>query len=407
MNSRNLKRTRQILIAGSGNAGLSAAKAARDQDPEAEIIIFGEEKRLPYYRLRLCDYIGKSINNDELEVRNREWFDKNRIQIETSAKVTAIDPSSKKIDVNGKEYSYDSLVLATGSTPVIPPFTGKEYSGIYTIWTIEDIVEINAKIPYVKKAVVIGGGLLGLEAAYKISETGIEVALIECMPRLLPKQLDEEGSEIFKSKVESLGIPVYCGKYVAGFEGGNDGHVKKVHMTDKTVLDADIVIVSAGVAPNTAIFRNTGISMDHFVNVNEKMETSIKDIYAAGDVASVNGKWFGQWLAAGRQGQVAGTNAAGGNAVYQVTDIPYMLTTMGTRVVSSGDKGDIQPDGSATYMIDRKSDKERFNYSKLVFRDGVFVGYILIGEPAKESNKLQTLINTSTNAETINSFLYK
>jgi len=399
--------SKQILIVGNGTAGLAAAKAARAQNPEAEIIMFGKDNRLPYYRLRLCDYIGKSVNYDELKVSNEEWFEKNRIRLELSSLVAAIDAKAKKIIANGKEYSYDSLILAAGSTPVIPPIKGKELSGIYTIWTIEDIIEINKSLLSAKKAVVIGGGLLGLEAAYKISETGIDVSLVESMPRLLPKQLDEEGAEIFEEKVRRLGISVLCGKSVTGFEGDNKGHVAQVHMADGTLLNADIVVVSVGVMPDIAVFRNSGINMNRFLNVNEKMETNINGIYAAGDAASVNCRWFGLWSVANRQGQVAGTNAAGGNAVYKTTDVPYILATMGTRIVCSGDTGVVQPDSfESTYEIDRKIDKESLFYSKLVFHSGLFVGYILVGEPAKAFSKLQPLINTGAGAEYINSILY-
>lgn len=399
--------SRQILIVGNGAAGLSAAKAARAQSPEAKIIMFGEDNRLPYYRLRLCDYIGKSVDSDKLQISNEEWFEKNRIIIELSRKVTAIDVEARKVITNGKEYSYDSLVLATGSTPIMPPFKNKELSGIHTIWTWEDIVEINKSLLDARKAVVIGGGLLGLEAAHKISNLGIDVSLTEFMPRLLPKQLDEEGSEIFSGKVQSLGISVFCGKSTAGFEGDNHGHVTQVHMADDTLAEADVVIVTVGVAPKTEIFRNSGMSMNRCLNVNEKMETSIKGIYAAGDVASINGTWFGQWTVAAKQGQISGTNAAGGNAVYNTTGVPYILSTMGTKVVCSGDTGDLQPNNSdMPYEIDQKIDKEQFNYSKLVFRNGLLVGYILIGEPAKAFNKLQSLIKTSVSADTINKILY-
>ncbi|NLM76017.1 MAG: NAD(P)/FAD-dependent oxidoreductase [Clostridiaceae bacterium] len=395
---------KQILIVGNGAAGISAAKAARAQDPESEITLFGKDSRLPYYRLRLCDYIGRSVDYDALKISNEEWFEKNRIRVETSSEVTAIDPTARKIIANGKGYSYDSLVLATGSTPIMPPFKGRELSGIHTIWTLEDIVEINKRLQDAKKAVVIGGGLLGLEAAYKISSMGIEVSLIEGMPRLLPKQLDEEGSEIFRDKVQSLGISVFCGKSVTGFEGDNTGHVRQVLMADDTRLEADIVIVAVGVAPDISLFQNTGISMNRFIIVNEKMETSVKDIYAAGDVASINGRWFGQWSVASGQGKIAGINAAGGNAVYNITDTPYILSTMGTRVVCSGNTGVIEKDNS-DYETIQKVDKERYSYSKLVFQNGLFVGYMLVGEPAKAFNKLQPLIMTNVNAEDVNNIL--
>jgi nitrite reductase (NADH) large subunit len=399
--------SRQILIAGNGAAGFSAAKAARAQDPDAEITMFCAENRLPYYRLRLCDYIGKNIDYDKLKLNSEEWFEKNRIRVELGAKVTAIHPGKKKIAASGREYHYDSLILATGSTPIMPPFKGKELKGIHTVWTVEDIAGINESLQGAKKAVVIGGGLLRLEAAYKISETGIGVSLIEAMPRLLPKQLDEDGSEVFRNKVESLGISVLCGKSVEGFEGDIKGHVKSVRMTDSTRLEADIVIVAVGVAPNTDLCRNCGIIMDRFVEVNEKMETNIKDIYAAGDVASVNGKWFGQWAVAGKQGQVAGTNAAGGNAIYKAADVPYVLATMGTRVVCSGDTGIARSGNSvADYKTERKIDKKAFSYSKLIFRNGLFVGFMLVGEPAKAFNKLQAMLMTEVSAEAVNNILH-
>ncbi len=207
--------------------------------------------------------------------------------------------------------------------------------------------------------------------------------------------------------MESLGISVLCGKSVEGFEGDIKGHVKSVRMTDSTRLEADIVIVAVGVAPNTDLCRNCGIIMDRFVEVNEKMETNIKDIYAAGDVASVNGKWFGQWAVAGKQGQVAGTNAAGGNAIYKAADVPYVLATMGTRVVCSGDTGIARSGNSvADYKTERKIDKKAFSYSKLIFRNGLFVGFMLVGEPAKAFNKLQAMLMTEVSAEAVNNILH-
>jgi nitrite reductase (NADH) large subunit len=290
----------------------------------------------------------------------------------------------------------------------MPPFKGKELSGVHSIWTCEDIEALNKSLADTEKAVVIGGGLLGLESAHKISGMGIDVTLIEGMPRLLPKQLDEDGSEVFREKVESLGISVICGKAVAGFEGDDKGHVRYVRMNDDTLLDADVVVVTVGVAPNTAICQDSGMDIERFLIVNDKMETSIRDIYAAGDVACMSGRWFGQWSVASGQGQVAGTNAAGGDVVYKVTNVPYMLASMETRVVCSGDIGASQQDQSGdTYDINQTYDKNQFSYSRLVFRDGVFVGYVLIGEPSKVFNKLQSLIQTRTSAENINNILYE
>lgn len=408
MNQNNVGSSKQILIIGGGTAALSAAKAARAQDSDVGITMISAESRLPYYRLRLCDYIGKSIDYNKIQINNEDWFETNRIRVELSKKVTAVDADAKKVTAEGEDYSYDSLIVATGSTPIMPPFKGKELSGVHSIWTCEDIEALNKSLADTEKAVVIGGGLLGLESAHKISGMGIDVTLIEGMPRLLPKQLDEDGSEVFREKVESLGISVICGKAVAGFEGDDKGHVRYVRMNDDTLLDADVVVVTVGVAPNTAICQDSGMDIERFLIVNDKMETSIRDIYAAGDVACMSGRWFGQWSVASGQGQVAGTNAAGGDVVYKVTNVPYMLASMETRVVCSGDIGASQQDQSGdTYEINQTYDKNQFSYSRLVFRDGVFVGYVLIGEPSKVFNKLQSLIQTRTSAENINNILYE
>ncbi len=407
MDKENLGSPRRIYIIGSGTAGLSAAKAARAQDPEAEITMVSADSRLPYYRLRLCEYIGQEIDYGKLEINKQEWFEDNRINLIFSSKVTDLDAKAKEFTANGKEYSFDSLVVATGSSPIMPPFKGKELLAVHTLWTSEDVAGINTSLVDAKKAVVIGGGLLGLETAHKISAMGIDVTLIEGMPRLLPKQLDEDGSRIFNDKVQSLGISVVCGKSVSGFEGDSNGRVARVRMADDTLFDADIVVVTVGVAPNTAICHDSGINIERFLSVNEKMETSVKDIYAAGDVACFNGRWFGQWAVAGAQGLVAGTNAAGGNTEYKITDIPYVLVSMGTRVICSGDIGVPQPDQSgAIYDINQIMDLEQFSYSRLVFCEGIFVGYVLIGEPAKGFNKLQSLVQTSASAADLNGLLY-
>ena len=170
MNQNNVGSSKQILIIGGGTAALSAAKAARAQDSDVGITMISAESRLPYYRLRLCDYIGKSIDYNKIQINNEDWFETNRIRVELSKKVTAVDADAKKVTAEGEDYSYDSLIVATGSTPIMPPFKGKELSGVHSIWTCEDIEALNKSLADTEKAVVIGGGLLGLESAHKISE---------------------------------------------------------------------------------------------------------------------------------------------------------------------------------------------------------------------------------------------
>ncbi|MHB1452967.1 MAG: NAD(P)/FAD-dependent oxidoreductase [Saccharofermentanales bacterium] len=407
MSHENTSTPRKIAIIGSGSAGLAAARSARAQDSEAEISIFSEDSRLPYYRLRLCEYIGRSIDYDKIGINPVDWYAANRIDVHLSSKVTALDIAGRQITAAGGVYSFDSLVVATGSTPIMPPFTGRELKGVHSLWTCEDVAGINEELLSAKTAVVIGGGLLGLETAYMISKLGITVTLIEGMPRLLPKQLDEAGSAVFLEKVKSLGIKVVCGINVSGFKGDGGDHVRETAMADGSSFNADIVVVSVGVAPNTGLCSSSGLTVDRYISVNDRMETNIGFIYAAGDVASFSGRWSGQWSVAGSQGQIAGTNAAGGDAVYKILNTPYSLPTMETRVVCSGDLGTTPGTGDAEhYEFVRQSGAEQFSYSCLVFKDRLFAGYMLIGEPAKSFNKLQTLIGSDKNKDTISEILY-
>lgn len=409
-----------ILIIGGGIAGLSAAKAARKQDSTAAITILSQEDYLPYYRLRICEMIGKDIPADDYYVNPLKWYDDNSIVIKLSCKVLTVNQSNKIVISSGGEFSYDNLIIASGSTPIIPPIPGNELHGIHSIWTIDNIKAINIDLKKSRSAVVVGGGLLGLEAAYCINKLGIKTTLIEGLPRLLPKQLDEDGSIVFETKVKSLGIDVVTGLSVKKFTGNET--VQNVVLTDDRIINADIVVISIGVKPNTNVCIDSNILVDRFISVNEKMQVGISDanvaspasvasdakvvndfqdvqnIYAAGDVVSCNRQWFGQWNVAMLQGQVAGTNAAGGDLTFKIDNSPYVLTTMDTKVIVSGDV-DVSVGEKSEVLQDMKIDTCTF--SKLVFKSGILTGGILIGEASSGFVKLQSLIKSSAKIENV------
>lgn len=402
---------RKIVIIGSGIAGLSAGKSARTQDSFAEITIISRDTHPPYYRLRLCEMIGTDTAYENFYINPISWYKKNKFTLLLSTKVLSINCETKKITTDKGDIDFDSLIIASGSTPAMPPFAGKDLPGIHTLWNFEDITAINEGLKKSQSAVVIGGGLLGLETAYRISQMGITTTLIEGMSRLLPKQLDEEGSVVFTKKVGNLGIHVITGQSVTEFKG--DGHVQEVVLADATVIKTDIVIVSVGVKPNTSICEDSGILLDRYIPVTEKMQVKIishntsdeietSDIsnflYAAGDVASFNKEWFGQWPVALLQGQTAGTNAAGGNALYHMENSPYILNTMGTRVVVSGDVIDSME--TDTYVI-KETIEETYSYIKLVFKNGFLTGGVLIGDYSSKFVKLQSLIKGKAPKDTV------
>lgn len=389
--------SKKILIIGSGIAGLSAAKAVLLQNPSAAVTIISQEKYPPYYRIRLCELIGKDTSFENYFINPVSWYKDNGISLVLSEKVLKIDTAAKQVSIASGTYMYDSLIIASGSVPVIPPFKGKELIGVHTLWNLDDISAINSTLSKSRKSVIIGGGLLGLEIAYHIRQMGIETVLVEALPRLLPKQLDEEGASIFTGKVDSVGIKAITGQSVTEFKGGH-GNVEEVSLSDGQSLQADIVVVSVGVRPDTSLCADAGITLDRFIQVDDKMQTNIADIYAAGDVVSYNKQWFGLWLVADVQGKVAGTNAAGGNSVYQSQNNPYVLNTMGIRIVSAGD---VDLSGDKHHEVTRSSDIGTFSYVRLDFRDNLLKGGILMGLAAKGQVRLQALINSETPRESV------
>jgi len=235
---------------------------------------------------------------------------------------------------------------------------------------------------------VIGGGLLGLEAAYYARQAGCAVDIIEKNSRLLGNQLDDAGSQVFLNRVRNLDIQVHLSaeiKQIHGQSEENTSPVKHVHLTDGRSLEADMVLVCIGVRANIGFLDYSNLAVQRRISVDDKMETSMTGIYAAGDAAEPDGYWFGLWSVAKAQGLVAGTNAAGGDLSFEKVIPPYVINTMGTKIVAQGDKGIM---GEAHYDLDTLLDEENGTYRKLIYRDGIFSGFILIGDTS-EFTKLQ------------------
>jgi nitrite reductase (NADH) large subunit len=404
MNDTNANSSKKIFIIGSGIAGLSAAKSARSSDLKADITIITMDSHPPYYRLRLCELIGREFTPDSFYIHPVSWYAENNITLLLSHLVKSIDPKLKVIVTDKGIFDFDTLIVASGSKPVIPPCSGVNSSAVHSIWNVDDITKINADLKDSKSACVIGGGLLGLETAYMINKMGISTTLIEGMPWLLPKQLDKDGADVFEGKVKSLGLHVITGKSVKEFRCDETGHVRETVFEDGQSVKSDIVIVSVGVRPNTELCADSGVLVDRFIPVNEKMQTNYDFIYAAGDVSSYDKKWSGQWIVASQQGQVAGVNSAGITKNYEVQSSPYTLTTMESKIVVAGDV-DVPLEIGAQNFDDigiiKKSNPDTFSYVKLIFKHHILSGGILVGDAAKNSSKLQTFIKNAAPLESV------
>lgn len=224
--------------------------------------------------------------------------------------VTSILNGEKAVILsNGEKLKYDSLVIATGAKCFVPPFENKDLEGVRVIRELKETLEIKEVAKKCKNVVIIGGGVLGLEAAWGIKNLGANVTVLEVMPRVLPRQLDERGSSLLEKMIKTSGVNIMTGVEIKGFAG--NGKVEKVLLKDGQELAAELVIVSAGIRPNLEFAVSSGIKIERGIVVNERMETSLKDVYACGDVAEFNGKIIGLWQVAMEQGKVVGANICG------------------------------------------------------------------------------------------------
>jgi NADH oxidase (H2O2-forming) len=315
---------RRIVIIGAHAAGVDAASAARKTDRTAEITLVTKEKYTGYSRCGLPFVIGGHIPSFHgLMVFPPAFYHMMKLNLKTETTVTGIDPTNKTVDTadqtGGSEtISYDSLIISTGAYSFIPPIKGKEKQGIYTLRSIEDGQLVDQAIrDGAKNAAVIGAGLIGLETAVALKERGVTTTVIELLPQVLPVMLDAEMARLVQEMLERNGLRIIVGKGLDEILGTEK--VTAVSVAGEQIA-ADMVVVATGVRANTELSTKAGVALGETraIKTNSKMETNIKDIYAAGDCAEsiniVTKKPACPQLGtvAVRHGKVAGTNAAGG-----------------------------------------------------------------------------------------------
>lgn len=372
-----------FLIIGNGAAGFYAADSIRKRNKKCNITIISSEKSLTYYRPQLSDYLSTSIPDEEFYLSPEQWYTDNHISLILNSSVENINAENKKVYLSdGKDLSYDKLILANGSSNFMPPIPGRDKQGVFTLKYLSDAEKIKEYMSKSKKVVVIGGGLLGLEAAWEMKNYGLKVTVVEFVPRLLPRQLDDEGATLFKNSVDSSGVDVILGDSVEEILG--DSTVSTVKLKSGKVIETDMVLFSIGIRPNKQLAEKIGIKTDKGIIVNDKMETSFKDIYACGDVCEYNGRVYGNWPASVEMGKTAGANAAGDEAYFTDFVSSVIFSAMNAELFSCGN---ISPD----FKKLASEDPLNKSYEKLFFNDNKLVGGILIGD-TKKSGKIMVAI---------------
>ena len=363
-----------IVILGGGIAGFTAAAEARRQSPHASILLVSREQSLPYYRLNLTRFLAGDIVESELQIESAGWYEEHAIHY-THAEATLIDREQKQVHLrDGRQLDYDRLVLANGAHSFIPPFPGATREGVTVLRTIEDARAILHRLRPGIRIVCIGGGLLGLETAGALASQGATVTIVEGFSSLLPRQLPPRAASLLQQRLETQGITVLCGETVKELVG--DESVQGVLLESGRLLSATLVVVAAGVRPNSYLARQAGLTVNRGIVVDDRLVSSDPSILAAGDVAEHRGILYGIWPAGYAQGAVAGCNAGGGKAVFGTLAASTRLKVLDVDLFSCGQ---IHPEDASTTLYESECDGV---YRAIYCCDGQLTGAVLYGDTA-------------------------
>jgi NAD(P)H-nitrite reductase large subunit len=374
-------------IIGGGVAGVTAARTLAESasPPEDEIHIFNAEP-YPYYpRPLLWKFIAGEMDKEELTFQPLSWYEEKGIQFHVDALVAGLDADARRLRLgSGDLVAYDRLLLATGARPFVPPVDGADKEGVFTLRSLDDAVAIKAYVKGVSQALVIGGGLLGLETALALRGAGPDVHVIEIAEHLLPRQLDREGAHVLHGLLEARGLELTTGAVVEAIVG--DGRAEDVCTTDGRVMPGELILFSAGIRCRARLAEEAGLEVNRGAVVDDQMRTSAEDVFAAGDVAEFQGDIHGIIPAAIDQANVAAANMVEpGSAVYTGTLRNTTLKVAGAQVTSLGEHNlDAHDAGSETsFRVLRSTDADSGLYRKFVLRDGRVVGAILLNDPRR------------------------
>lgn len=369
----------KFVILGGGTAALNAAKAIRQRNATAAVTMISEETELPYDRPMLTKNMFGAVCNGAIASVGAEWYKENNVTLLLGSKVERIDAGRKEVVLaDGTAYPYDKCIYALGSYSFVPPIKGKELPEVTPVRTIADVMKVRSFAEGAKSAVVIGGGVLGLEAAWELRKEKLDVTVLEGAPVPMAGKVDAETANLLIGIAAKNGITIKTGVKISEIAG--NGHVDGVLLEGGEKIPADLVIISTGVRANIAVAEDAGLITERAVVVNEKMETGVEGIYACGDCAQFNGANIAIWPVASEMGRIAGANAAGEALPYRPETQGMTFHGINTALFAIGDVG-TKPD--AQYKILEIRDDKKSTLEKYYFVNNVVCGAILLGDTSK------------------------
>jgi len=382
------KNTEEIfLVLGGGAAAFNAAKAIRERNATAGITIISNEGAYPYNRPMLTKAMMAGFTDNQMAIEPPAWYEENHISCILNAEVVSIDGDKKQVALaDGRNFVYDKCVYALGSECFIPPMEGSSLPEIVAIRRGTDADKIKKLLPNIRKVAVIGGGVLGLEAAWELHKANTEVTILEHGDQIMKRQIDAGTANMLGEIMKGYGMTLITNAHVKGVTGTD--HVTGVEFEDGSTIPADLVIVSAGVRANVKIAAAAGVVINRSIVVNSHMETNVSGIYAAGDCAEFNGVNYSLWSEAAEMGRVAGANAAGDELDYEQVNGALTFNGLNTSLYSLGDNG--KREGVSYTTVELKDEQKKL-YRKYYFANGRLAGGILLGD-VSEMAKLTDLI---------------
>jgi nitrite reductase (NADH) large subunit len=364
-----------LVIVGNGMAAARLVdELSKTSLGRYAVAVIGDEPRLAYNRVLLSSVLAGETASHDIELRPATWWRDRGVTVKYGSLASEIDVGRRELKIEGEEsIEFSRLVLATGSTPLRLSVPGADLVGVHTFRDTRDVDILLALAARRKPVVVIGGGLLGLEAAYGLAKAGTPVTLVHLMDRLMERQLDGAAAALLKSLVERKGIKVELNANTARIHG--EGRVEGVELSDGRLIEADAVIFAAGIRPNVALAKDAGIAVNRGIAVDDHLQTSAENIFALGECAEHRGVCYGLVEPAYEQAKVLAQHLAGKGASYPGSVVSTNLKVSGVGVFSAGDF--LGADGSEAIVL---SDARRGTYKKLVIADGKLAGAVLIGD---------------------------
>ncbi|MEK4104454.1 FAD-dependent oxidoreductase [Paenibacillus sp. FSL R10-2791] len=360
--------TKHYVIVGGGVAAVHAAKAIRDQDADSEISILGEESQLPYNRIKLTKGLFTDLHSEKVLIKKEKWYRDNRISVKTSTRIRSVHPDRQiVVTEDGQSVSYHKLLLCMGAKNRELSLEGSGLNNVHTLRDMNDADRLKENLQDGSHVAVIGGGVQGIETAWALHVAGYQVTVIEAFHRLMGRQLDEKSSQLLKENLEQAGVKVILQADVASITGTE--FVTGITLDDQSHFSCDHVVYSIGIVPNTELVSGSNIQVRQGIIVNEQMQTNDPHVYAAGDVAEVNGHVEGLWGGAIEQGRIAGSNMVANLTAYRRAVPVTLFNAFGISLFSIGNVDE-------RYCDTVVSGEENGAYTRIYVKDNTMIGAI-------------------------------